>query len=110
MTAIQDGKKMQYRGVYEGIVQNIIQFTIQSSSTSDKKTYNAEPGMTWGEWCDSAYNTEGFSPQNYYGYDLIIGNTNGYPYYITTVNGNSDNAVSSVDVIVANKTYYLGNI
>lgn len=33
----------------------IISFTIDST------TYQAEEGMTWAEWVDSAYNTDGFS-------------------------------------------------
>lgn len=34
---------------------NLISFSV------DSKTYQAEDGMTWGEWVDSEYNTDGYS-------------------------------------------------
>ena len=38
---------------------NMIAFTI------DGTEYQAEEGMTWGEWCDSEYNTDGFYFESY---------------------------------------------
>lgn len=37
-----------------GLVKDLISFTV------DNKTFNAVEGMTWGEWLDSEYNTDGF--------------------------------------------------
>lgn len=105
MTAIQDGKKMRYRGVYEGIAQNLIQFTIQSSYTANKKTYNAELGMTWGEWCESPYNTEGFYTYRETDTLYICGGDDQYAYISTEIRTGST-AVDASDVIVTNKTYY----
>jgi hypothetical protein len=41
--------------VLEEETENLISFTIDGTS------YQAEKGMTWAEWCDSSYNTGGFS-------------------------------------------------
>lgn len=46
-------------GTYENgalyvLENNLITFTIDGTS------YEAEDGMTWGEWCNSEYNTSGF--------------------------------------------------
>ena len=43
----------------------LISFTVETTMSST--TYQAEEGMTWTEWCDSEYNTNGFSIE----YDLI---------------------------------------
>lgn len=40
--------------VYDGSVSFLITFTIEGVE------YQAEEGMTWGEWCDSEYNTDGY--------------------------------------------------
>ena len=45
---------------------NIITFTI------DGVEYEAEEGMTWGEWCDSEYNTDGFYMDNPASGDLFL--------------------------------------
>lgn len=42
-------------GTYEGNASNLINFTIGGTS------YQAEEGMTWGEWVASDYNTGGFT-------------------------------------------------
>lgn len=47
-----------YNGEHHAVVP--ISFTIDSTS------YSADDGMTWAEWCASAYNTDGFYASNYY--------------------------------------------
>ena len=39
--------------IYGGEVEEVAE---QISFTIDGKTYQAEEGMTWAEWCDSQYN------------------------------------------------------
>ena len=39
---------------------SLIEFVIISDNTDVETTYQAEAGMTWEQWCDSKYNTDGF--------------------------------------------------
>ena len=50
---IEDGVRYQNGGEYVAPVQKI-SFTIAGTS------YQAEEGMTWGEWVASSYNTAGY--------------------------------------------------
>lgn len=69
--------------------KNMITFYFRSSLIpSDKIELNAEDGMTWEEWINSEYNTEGFYTEGnnvYYQYSTYIVEefTNGYSEYIT---------------------------
>ena len=45
-------------GVETATVKDLITFTIEGT------TYYAEDGMTWGEWCESDYNTAGYYVKN----------------------------------------------
>ena len=45
---------------------NLISFDIcDDSSCSSSTTYQAEPGMSWGEWIDSEYNTDNVASNDY---------------------------------------------
>ena len=52
-----------------------IEFTIKGT------TYNAAYGMTWGEWCDSIYNTDGYYIESKM--DYLMDNEN----YVIVLNG-----------------------
>lgn len=49
------GYKAGYKAGYADAPKPKITFTIDSFSV-----YEAEEGMTWGEWCGSKYNTDGY--------------------------------------------------
>lgn len=68
-----------------------ITFTVGSSS------FEAEEGMTWSEWCDSEYNTDGYSVQ---GSTVRIGGS-AYHGYITL----DDARVNPTDIIVDGTAY-----
>ena len=62
VTAEQDGMVLK---VVDGewtpsTLRPLIEFVIISDSTDVETTYQAEAGMTWEQWCDSKYNTDGF--------------------------------------------------
>lgn len=40
--------------------QNVITFTIEDGHDHSVYTYQAESGMTWAEWVESEYNTDGY--------------------------------------------------
>lgn len=48
------GEVMKGNVVIRAIDDSLISFTIGGES------YQAEAGMTWGEWCDTEYNTGGY--------------------------------------------------
>lgn len=70
---------------------SLISFSVSHQGTS--ATLQAEDGMTWGEWIESDYNTEGFSVSNGY--------INAGPYPITA----STSHVRASDVITSNGSY-----
>lgn len=64
-------KKIYFAGISKGIseryTEGIIVEDIETegatsliSFTIDGTIYQAEEGMTWGEWCESDYNTRGY--------------------------------------------------
>lgn len=65
----------------------LISFTIYTDS------YQAEDGMTWGEWVASSYNTDGYS---------ILDNYVFISEHIVSYEGNP---VISADIIIANAEY-----
>lgn len=69
-----------------------IEFTISTYSA----TYQAESGMTWGQWVASAYNTGGYS--------IVYNSQIGRGGDIVAYNGTS---VFAGDEIVANRVYYM---
>lgn len=54
-----------YNGAHHSVVAVVITFTI------DGITYSADSGMTWTQWCASAYNTDGFVCSNGYVMDSM---------------------------------------
>ena len=102
-----DETAIQYAGTYTGsaaftiavkdVPVTIINFTI------GEDTYQAEEGMTWAEWIDSAYNNGGFYSvyeSVYWGEDfwLILCNYGKTPI-------DDDYYVNAADVIQANTDY-----
>lgn len=71
---------------------SLISFTIESTS------YQAEEGMTWGEWCNSEYNTDGY----YIDDDDSISNQS-----VSAWIGTSGNYVFSQDIIIEGYNYVL---
>lgn len=53
------------------------------SFTIDGTSYQAEEGMTWGEWLASSYNTGGFKALSFFG-QLIVEDSNGKKVSDTT--------------------------
>lgn len=47
-------------GTWTGIIEYTVELVIPINFTVDDISYQAEEGMTWGEWVESDYNTEGF--------------------------------------------------
>lgn len=84
-----------FTGVTEEITASVedefISFTVGGT------TYQAEEGMTWGEWIDSEYNTEDFSVQ--YG-TVRIGNSQ-YHNYVTY----NEVRVTPTDLIIDGVVY-----
>lgn len=74
--------------------RGVIEITFTVSGTS----YQAEEGMTWGEWVDSEYNTGGFIVKS-----SLISKEGDYKNIHTS---RSYSPVSSTDVIIENHTYY----
>ena len=102
-----DETKIQYAGTYTGsaiftiavkdVPKTIINFTI------GEDTYQAEEGMTWAEWVESAYNNGGFysaSESVYWGegFWFILCNYGKTPT-------DDDYYVNTADVIQANTDY-----
>lgn len=49
-----------------GAASDLMEFRIETTPSSGTyETFEAEPGMTWEEWCDSDYNIAGFYVQTY---------------------------------------------
>lgn len=84
------GDTMEYNLVVRPASDGPVMITF----TVDGTTYQAENGMTWKQWCNSEYNTDGF----YHDADFIqtVNKANGY--YI---------AVYPTDAIIANNNYTL---
>ena len=72
---------------------NIITFAI------DGIEYQAEEGMTWGEWIESEYNTDGWYINNY---NFILSDSNEQVY------GVNDDLIYQTDTISNNETYFTG--
>ena len=70
----------------------LITFTIASIS------YQAEEGMTWGEWVNSSYNTGGYIIS-----DIYVTDSNHFTIYDVE----SSTYQHSTDLIVNNSNYYV---
>ncbi len=88
---------LQANGTKQGTA-TLISFTISGTS------YQAESGMTWGQWVASSYNTGGYYV-NSLG-NIAVGAGGGGGAMVTTDSA-YNNAVTSADVITAT-TYYYG--
>lgn len=66
------------------------------SFTIDPKAYQAEEGMTWAEWVESEYNTDGYINS---GYRILSSDHN------TMVTNENYEGVTPTDVIIAGYTY-----
>lgn len=92
-----------YAGEYEEL-GGLINFTI------DGVTYQAENGMTWLDWCNSDYNTNGAATNGDDEYAQIIYAPSGKYLFeeegCTSSMENSDAAVNSDEIIIANHAYY----
>jgi hypothetical protein len=91
---LENGKQMRYS---KRVVQpsepnipptNLITFTI------DGVIYQAEDGMTWGEWVDSEYNVDGYLVYNN---NLIVKIIDGNTICVVYLN---QNAVLSHEIII----------
>lgn len=63
LTSGEIGGVYKYTGT-TGTYENGALYVLENGTitfTIDGTTYEAEEGMTWGEWCDSDYNTGGYS-------------------------------------------------
>lgn len=89
-----DGTQHVSQDFYEWFTANAaFAFTIKGT------TYYAEDGMTWGEWVESEYNTDGYVVDDY-GYIRLVGGTGNY-----SVQDSSTKPVVLSDIIIANETY-----
>lgn len=95
VTAYADGVKIT------GTIQTwqppsvqMISFTIVAQFSSYSETFEAESGMTWAQWVDSTYNTDG--------YTYTSMNVNA-----PDIGGGTVRDVSPDDVIVSGTTYTL---
>lgn len=91
--------------VYEPLASavSLITFTIYSVE------YQAEEGMTWGEWVDSEYNTKSDTFTNHDPYIHAGGES-----FICSENEAEDGYLNTRvrvdDIIISNKTYYYKSI
>ena len=93
---IQEGSIVSYEIEYGDVTvkkENLISFTIEGT------TYQAEEGMTWGEWIESDYNTGGFT--NYSGDHSIVVDSTGKGYHLE----NQDEVIVVSNIIVSNGVY-----
>ena len=88
-----------------GFAKPMISFTIHEYRSGDR-TYQAEEGMTWGEWVDSEYNPERSGDIKLYevGFDDLIQNNE---HSLSVMNSNDWTFPRSTDLIIANGAYEL---
>lgn len=80
----------------------IITFSILNGY-GNETSLTAREGMTWGEWCDSSYNTVGMTYKKHTG-DVIITEELTEYYLYNDMEGNWQ--VFKGDVITSGTTYY----
>lgn len=79
--------------IYDGSVSFLITFKI------DDVEYQAEEGMTWGEWCDSEYNLDDYYISSAMGNQVCA-------EALIPVSAEGDTPVYDVDTIIENHRYY----
>lgn len=109
--AIND--EIQYAGTYTGsatftiavkdVPVTTISFTIDEPQLGNK-TFQADVGMTWGEWVASSYNTDGYTVVHYGEGDVITGPKGSFIVLVGEFVFQSPE-----DVIVANQAYEVPN-
>jgi hypothetical protein len=72
------------------------------SFTINMTTYEANDGMTWAEWVNSEYNTDGYFIE-----DGMVAMDNGAPWYEYVCNSDNYKNVSTSALIIANTQYLL---
>lgn len=89
----------EIQDIWDGVMGGVtlISFTILGT------TYQAEDGMTWGEWVESEHNTGGYQP--YQNGTTIHITQNGDPQ--STVTGNGGVFVNPTDAIIDDASYSL---
>ena len=108
-----DETAIQYAGTYTGSATftisvedapvTIISFTIDEPQLGNK-TFQADVGMTWGEWVASSYNTDGYTVVHYGEGDVIAGPKGSFIVLVGEFVFQSPE-----DVIVANQAYEVPN-
>jgi hypothetical protein len=83
-----------------------ISFTIHDNYYQTTTTYQAEEGMTWGEWVASSYNTDGYTVR----YHDDLGDVVVCDFCIITIRGaNGYIYPSPEDMVLADQEYILPN-
>ena len=91
----EEGLATSYDILVDGEVKATVSKVSLISFTIDGTSYQAEEGMTWGEWVESEYNTDGYLDQNGF-----IGKN--ATYLVCLENGG---AVTTLSLIEANYNY-----
>ena len=111
-----DESAIQYAGTYTGTANftiavkdapKPISFTVRDNYYQTTTTYQAEEGMTWGEWVASSYNTDGYTVQHSDDLgDIVLSDE----FAIITIQGaNGYVFPSPEDMVLANQEYILPN-
>lgn len=88
----------------EGCIAFVMSITSKSNASAaaaEYKVYIAERGMTWAEWINSAYNTDGYYYRTYTG--DAVWSPDGYPINVQSVT--TEPAVTLNDLITENCAY-----
>ena len=109
-----DESAIQYAGTYTGTATftiavkdvSMISFTVHDNYYQTTTTYQAEEGMTWGEWVASSYNTDGYTVQYYDDIGVIVSCDFGT---ITIQGANGYVFPSPEDMVLADQEYILPN-
>ena len=110
-----DETAIQYAGTYTGTATftiavkdvSMISFTVHDNYYQTTTTYQAEEGMTWGEWVASSYNTDGYIVQHYDDVgDIVVSDD----FAVITIQGaNGYVFPSPEDMVLADQEYILPN-
>ena len=110
-----DEAAIQYAGTYTGSATftiavkdvSMISFTVHDNYYQTTTTYQAEEGMTWGEWVASSYNTDGYTVQHYDDVgDIVVSDD----FAVITIQGaNGYVFPSPEDMVLADQEYILPN-
>jgi hypothetical protein len=83
-TITVNGSNTNQLTVYSGAHHGMISFIVHTSVST---SYQAQAGMTWGEWIESEYNTDGFYADNNFIYiNATSAIMNAAPTYVIVAN------------------------